>query len=191
MKRRTILVMLLAVVLTGCKDTAWNSVCHIHGVALEEDLEGRTAVLTPVMGRVAPAEAKIINGKFEMDVRGMGIAKLTQKNAGKGAFEELMVVIESGDLNVRVSYESSANGTPQNDSLQSWKELTTRVRGRLNALDGIAAFARENGDSISAAMYANRKDSLYKDYVIRTHAMADGLGEGSLHDFLYYLYPAE
>jgi hypothetical protein len=73
-------------------------------------------------------------------------------------------------VEVTIASTSSAKGTPQNDSLQQWKELTERHNSEM------AAFRR--ADNRAAA------DSAQAVYVKRTQQLVRNLKHGVLHDFL-------
>ena len=87
----------------------------------------------------------------------------------------LLVVVEPGDIHVEIDSISSAHGTPQNDSLQMWKQITEAHNARQFAL-------RKDGRVAEA-------DSLHLAYKRYTRQLAANLREGVLHDFLENLYP--
>ena len=90
-------------------------------------------------------------------------------------FQPLLVVVEPGEVKVVVDSISSASGTPQNDSLQVWKEATERHNAQLMSL-------RKNNMNAQA-------DSVHLAYKKYTRQMAANMKEGLLHDFLNSLYP--
>ena len=152
--------------------------CHIVGVAPNPTLEGKRIFLVPFSG---PATAETVDsieihdGKFEFDTDTLMMAKILIDYHYRLGFQPLLVVVEPGEVKVVVDSISSASGTPQNDSLQVWKETTERHNAQLMSLRKTNMNAQ--ADSIHLA---------YKKY---TRQMAANMKEGLLHDFLNSLYP--
>lgn len=152
--------------------------CHIVGVAPNPTLEGKRIFLVPFSG---PATAETVDsieihdGKFEFDTDTLMMAKILIDYHYRLGFQPLLVVVEPGEVKVVVDSISSASGTPQNDSLQVWKEATERHNAQLMSLRKTNMNAQ--ADSIHLA---------YKKY---TRQMAANMKEGLLHDFLNSLYP--
>ena len=166
MKKSFLLLSLLtAALLCSCN----NSGYHIRGTVTDPSLEGAIVFLVPVTEPVHLPEKDnldstfIKNGRFEfkgtkermVDVR---IEKLKRMNV-----QNLLVVTEPGEISVVLGPRSSSSGTPQNDSLQVWKDIT-ESRGKL----GLTPQA----------------------YMDRTRSMAHAVGdESTLGSFLLGLYP--
>ena len=152
--------------------------CHIVGVAPNPTWEGKRIFLVPFSG---PATAETVDsieihdGKFEFDTDTLMMAKILIDYHYRLGFQPLLVVVEPGEVKVVVDSISSASGTPQNDSLQVWKEATERHNAQLVSLRKTNMNAQ--ADSIHLA---------YKKY---TRQMAANMKEGLLHDFLNSLYP--
>lgn len=152
--------------------------CHIVGVAPNPTLEGKRIFLVPFSG---PATAETVDsieihdGKFEFDTDTLMMAKILIDYHYRLGFQPLLVVVEPGEVKVVVDSISSASGTPQNDSLQVWKEATERHNAQLMSL-------RKNNMNTQA-------DSIHLAYKKYTRQMAANMKEGLLHDFLNSLYP--
>lgn len=152
--------------------------CHIVGVAPNPTLEGKRIFLVPFSG---PATAETVDsieihdGKFEFDTDTLMMAKILIDYHYRLGFQPLLVVVEPGEVKVVVDSISSASGTPQNDSLQVWKETTERHNAQLMSL-------RKNNMNAQA-------DSVHLAYKKYTRQMAANMKEGLLHDFLNSLYP--
>ena len=110
---------------------------------------------------------------FERDT--LMMAKIIIDYHFRQGFQPLLVVVEPGDIHVEIDSISSAHGTPQNDSLQMWKQITEAHNARQFAL-------RKDGRVAEA-------DSLHLAYKRYTRQLAANLREGVLHDFLENLYP--
>jgi hypothetical protein len=170
-------VLLLTVAACGKKEQPAGR-CHIVGVAPNPTLEGKRIFLVPFSG---PATAETVDsieihdGKFEFDTDTLMMAKILIDYHYRLGFQPLLVVVEPGEVKVVVDSISSASGTPQNDSLQVWKEATERHNAQLVNL-------RKNNMNAQA-------DSIHLAYKKYTRQMAANMKEGLLHDFLNSLYP--
>ena len=103
--------------------------------------------------------------------------------------ENLLVITEPGTVNVVIDTVSSGGGTPQNDSLQVWKELIIRRNAELgkNRKD-YSNFIRA-GDSANAEIVKRHMQAVGEKFTLRTKAMADNLGSGTLNEFLMQRMP--
>lgn len=160
-----ILSLLTAALLCSCNKSGY----HISGTVTDPSLEGAIVFLVPVTELVHLPEKDnldstfIKNGRFEfkgtkerlVDVR---IEKFKRMNV-----QNLLLVTEPGEISVVLGPRSYSAGTPQNDSLQVWKDLT------------------ENRFTLGLTL---------QTYMERTRSMAHALGEEStLGSFLLGLYP--
>ena len=170
--------MLLMVAACNKKDQP-AGMCHIVGLAPNPTLEGKRIFLVPLTG---PATAEnvdsveIHNGKFEFSTDTLMMGKILIDYHYRYGFQPLLVVVEPGEVKVVVDSISSASGTPQNDSLQMWKEITERHNAQMMELrkqDGMKA----------------QWDSVHHAYKLYTRQLAANMKEGVLHDFLSGLYP--
>lgn len=176
MKKTVIFLLLAALVATvscGRRDEY-----RIHGRVTSNELEGIQVFLVP-LGHEEPwnvDSVKIRNHEFFFKGREhwMCEIRLDKYNRDKG--QNLLVATEPGDIYVTIGPDSSGGGTPQNDSLQVWKNITI-----------------ENGKVYGAYMNAGMKaqaDSARAAYRERTRQMAFALGEDSIGgEFLLKLYP--
>ena len=152
--------------------------CRIHGVVTNPNLEGKKIFLVPFFGPSTAANVdsvEIRQGKFEFATDTLMIAKILIDYHFRDGFQPLLVVVEPGDVNVVIDSISSGGGTPQNDSLQLWKQVTEVQQGR------IYAFRKANNHAAADSVYR-----LYKHY---TRSLAANMKEGLLHDFLKHRFP--
>lgn len=175
MKRSLFLTVLLAsALLASCGRDQYR----IHGRVTSNDLEGIQVFLVPV-GHEEPwnvDSVKIHNHEFffKGDRHWMCTIRLDRYHRDKG--QNLLVATEPGDIYVTIGPDSHGGGTPQNDSLQVWKDITIRN----NQLEGQM---RDAGLKAQA-------DSIHRIYKERTWQMARALGEDSMAgEFLLSLYP--
>jgi len=175
MKKVLILAAVLCAAVISCNT---RDQYRIHGRVTSNDLEGIQVFLVP-MGHEEPenVDSVVIRNHeffFKGDKHWMCTIRLDRYHRDKG--QNLLVVTEPGDIYVTIGPDSSGGGTPQNDSLQVWKDLTQESNKQWTELRN--AGLKEQADSSRAA---------YKD---RTRQMALAVGEESiLGEFLLGLYP--
>ena len=151
---------------------------RIHGRVTSNDLEDIQVFLVP-LGQEDAAHVDSVHihdhaFSFKGKEHRMCEIRLAKYHRDKG--QNLLVVTEPGDIYVTIGPDSSGGGTPQNDSLQVWKELTISRNRRFGPL-------------YDAGLKA-QADSVHQAYKERTWAMAQALGEDSiLGAFLLNLYP--
>lgn len=166
MKKSFLLLSLLTAVLTcSCNKGGY----HISGTVTNPDLEGAIVFLVPVMEPVHLPEKDnldstfIKNGKFEFRGTTERMVDVRLEKFKRMGVQNLLVVTEPGEITVVLGEKSSGSGTPQNDSLQVWKNITeNRIK---------LGFVPET-------------------YMERTRSMAHAVGDQStLGSFLLSLYP--
>ena len=174
MKKAFLFLMALAAILASCGRNQYR----IHGRVTSNDLEGIQIFLVPV-GHEEPENVdsvKIRNHEFffKGNKEWMCALRLDRYHRDKG--QNLLVATEPGDIYVTIGPDSHGGGTPQNDSLQVWKDLTIQSN-------------KEYGQLYNAGLKA-QADSLRAIYKQRTREMALALGEDStVGAFLLGMYP--
>lgn len=157
--------------------------CHrnqyrIHGRVISNELEGVQVFLVPY-GHEEPwnvDSVRIHNHEFAFRGNRNWMCEIRLDKYQRDKGQNLLVATEPGDIYVTIGPDSSGGGTPQNDSLQVWKNLTVQYGQTDNLLRSAGRM-----EELSAAREA------YKD---RTRAMALALGEESIAGaFLLSLYP--
>ena len=175
MKRSLLLVAVLAAALFA---SCGRDQYRIHGRVTSNDLEGIQIFLVPV-GHEEPwnVDSVYIHNHeffFKGNKHWMCALRLDKHHRDKG--QNLLVATEPGDIYVTIGPDSHGGGTPQNDSLQVWKDLTIKN----NQIEG----------QMRNAGLKQQADSLHKVYKARTQALALSLGEESIAGaFLLDLYP--
>ena len=175
MKKAFFLLAALTVVLIS---SCGRDQYRIHGRVTSNDLEDMQIFLVPLGHETAEFVDSVHIHNHEFFFQGkehwMCEIRLGKRQRDKG--QNLLVVTEPGDIYVTIGPDSRGGGTPQNDSLQVWKDLTIQRN---------AVF----GPLYDAGMKA-QADSVHQLYKERTRAMARSLGEDSiLGAFLMDLYP--
>lgn len=175
MKKAFVLTALLGVLLFSCSDPDRY---RIHGRVTSNDLEGVQVFLVP-LGHEEPENVDSVAIRnhefaFKGDRHWMCEIRLDRYHRNKG--QNLLVATEPGDIYVTIGSESTGGGTPQNDSLQVWKNLTVASNKEWAELMGTGR--KDLADSSRAA---------YRD---RTREMALAVGEESiLGGFLLNMFP--
>jgi hypothetical protein len=175
MRKAFILTALLGVLLFSCSHPDRY---RIHGRVTSNELEGVQVFLVPV-GHEEPenVDSVVIRNHeffFQGDEHWMCAIRLDRYHRDKG--QNLLVATEPGDIYVTIGPDSSGGGTPLNDSLQVWKELT--IASNLAWTELMNAGRKDLADSSRAA---------YRD---RTRQMALAVGEESiLGEFLLNMFP--
>ena len=158
------LVVFLILILSGCHSAPR---CHITGY-VNASLEGKKIYLVPLFG---PQDKDhfdstfIHNHHFSFDKDSTVLAVVRVDYHYRYGLEDMLVITEPGSVKLTIGPVSSCGGTPQNDSLQVWKEEVMRFR--------------RNARSPAAA--ARLKD--------RTLRMAAHVKANPLHGFLQSIYP--
>ncbi|SKC40320.1 protein of unknown function [Bacteroidales bacterium WCE2004] len=164
----------IVLILSSCTRSQYR----IHGRVTSGDLEGVQIFLVPLGHEDAEHVDSVYIHNYEFSFKGdtqwMCDIRLDKRHRDKG--QNLLVVTEPGDIYVTIGPDSVGGGTPQNDSLQVWKDLTIRQ-------NRLSAELRRNGLDAQA-------DSTFAIYKARTQAMAVATGaESTLGAFLLGLYP--
>lgn len=174
--KKTIFTLLAgAVLLASCSR---NKEYVIYGSVSNPDLEGAQVFLVPLENAAEENIDSVCIRNQMFEFRGIGekMAEIRiEMSKGYGS-ENLLVVTEPGEAYVTIGPESSAKGTPQNDSLQVWKNLTEQYYDQLSIL----MRQKRNLEAMKL------RDSYYS----RSHQMALNVGvETALGRFLYSRFP--
>lgn len=191
MKRSLFLSMVAIATMAfiGCQE---NKVCRIHGTIVGEQYEGKRIFLVPFTG---PATAETVdsmeikNGKFEFAPDSMQMYKILLDYHYRFATQPLIVIAEPGDIQVTIDSVSSAKGTPQNDSLQVWKEMTEKIGKERLALNRLIAAKKQQNDTVEAANIKAQVKKMHLKYKKRSRAMAANMEGTVLGDFLKGMFP--
>ena len=98
----------------------------IYGTVSNPDLEGAQVFLVPLENTVKETidSVYIKNQMFEFRGTEEKMADIRIERFKRLGNENLLVITEPGETYVTIGPVSSSRGTPQNDSLQVWKNLT-------------------------------------------------------------------
>lgn len=191
--KKIIATIALAATFIGCTSTSKteDGLCHIQGTT-NERFEGKKIFLLPAEG---PATMETVdsvvvtNGKFafQSEPGEMKIIRIDYRY--RTGVEDLLVVMEPGNLEVIIDSISSGKGTPQNDTLQAWKERTMQHYRSLAPYRIQAREAEKAGDRTTVDALRQKIESLEKAYKKYSRDLTDRLKEGTLYEFLNTRFP--
>lgn len=156
------------------------------GTMEDHTLDGKTIYLVPLVDPHDAAHVDsttIENARFQFEVDSTEVKVIRVGYRYREGIEDMLVVSEPGTVNVYIGKLSSCGGTPQNDSLQAWKDSMERYRMLLYQLQ-TAKRKTNDKDAVQA-----RLEQLYDR---QQHYIADFTErqpKGALKDVLMKLYP--
>ena len=186
-------LILLAGALAGCNQKpAVSGECVIKGTVNEPSLEGKRIFLVPLEGPNVAAYVDsfdIKDGKFEFHKDTVMMAKILMDYHYRFNTQTLLVVTDPGTVEVVIDSISSAKGTPQNDVLQRWKEITEVHNSQMGFIRQNMNEAKKTGDSQRQNSLKMRGDSIHLAYKQASRAMAKEMDDCVLKDFLDKMFP--
>lgn len=173
--------------MAGCQSQP-EGVCRIHGTMESKQWDGKRIFLVPMTGPqdAAHVDSVVIkDGKFEFtaDTAEMKVIRVDY-HYREGA-QDLLVVSEPGDVKVTIGSNSVSSGTPQNDSLQVWKDQLMTFNQAYRQLRMQASEAKN--DSILMTKGKEVQQQL-QDY---NRAFTARQPKGVLREFLERMYPTK
>lgn len=175
MKTKFIFILIVVIVFTSCSQSSQYIIC---GTVTNPALEGAMVFLVPLENATKETidSVYISNQMFEFRGTEEKIADIRIERFKRFGNENLLVITEPGETFVTIGQVSSGRGTPQNDSLQVWKNLTKQYNMQVSSL-------RSQGRKEDAA-------ALRESYIARTRQMARNVGkESTLGKFLSSRFP--
>lgn len=181
-------ILALSMMVGACQKTQTTSYgeCRIHGTMESSQWDGKRIFLVPMFGPKDSAHVDSLvveDGKFEFTVDSPAVKILRMDYHYRMGAQDLLVITEPGDVNVTIGGNSVGGGTPQNDSLQVWKDKLlyfNQEYGKLKAqakLDGSDAILMTKGKEIQKALrdfnieFARRQpEGMFKDYLYKMYS---------------------
>lgn len=174
---------LLLTAMDSCSDnrSAADQTCRIHGTMESQHWDGKRIFLVPFEGprdSTTVDSVVIADGRFEFvtDSTEMKIIRLDYHF--RNGTQDLLVITEPGDVDVFIGAISHAGGTPQNDSLQVWKDGLAKLNQEYEQLK------KEN-----KSLLRTKGKEIQKQVRAFTRDMAERMPEGVLKSFLNKHYP--
>lgn len=173
--KKIFITVAMALMLMSCADHSHDF--SIYGTVTDPELEGACIFLVPYLEKVIEPTKEnldstfIVDGKFEFHGNVERLSDIRIERRRRINVQNLLVLTEPGTINVTIGRVSSSAGTPMNDSLQLWKELTKQYR-------------LEMYEATDQAV----KDSLTLSYDNRSRQIASNCG-GQIAVFMKRLFP--
>ncbi len=173
--RKVLLCMLalLPLFFLSCKTNSTKRICHIEGT-ISPNLNGKKIFLVPARGiqDAAHVDSVVIkDGKFAFDKDTVGMYSIRVDYHYRDGLQELLVVTEPGNVKVIISSNSVSSGTPQNDSLQVWKDFMISQNMKFAQLKQSGANEvqikefQANFDKLNKAFAGRQKPGVFKDFL--------------------------
>lgn len=191
--RKILMVLAMAVVAfmaVNCSKRK-EGACVIKGVMENNSWDGKQIFLVPMSNDNSSNvdSVYIEDGKFEFVSDTVMLAKILLDYRVRYGTQVLLVMVEPGTLEVKIGAKSSAHGTPLNDTLQQWKEVTEVHNSEMGALQKLGNEASRKKDMADSARIMAQADSVHLAYKQYTRRLATHLPEGELKTFLGSLFP--
>lgn len=175
------------VVMAGCKSES-KGACRIHGTMESSRWDGKKIFLVPMFGLqdAAHVDSVVIkDGKFEFTADTTEMKVIRVDYHYRDGVQDLLVVSEPGDVAVVIGANSVSSGTPQNDSLQVWKDQMMKFNTEYNKL---RMQARHAGSDAILMTKGKEIQQQLRDFNI---AFAKRQAPGVFRDFLQKMYPSK
>lgn len=160
-------------ILAGCTTT--HNACTIKGIIdAEDNRDGAWIFLVPAGPHEnSDVDSTVIrNGRFKFQPDSEMVAILRVHRDNRAGLQDLLVVTEPGIVETVISADSKGSGTPQNDSLQVWKDLTMELN-----------------EARAAAATKKDRIMLNEEYARKSSEMAENLGDCILGRWLSSMFP--
>lgn len=186
------LYLLAFLFLASCGETQHDGRCHIKGTVVGEQYEGKRIFLVPFTGPKTAEyvdSVEIKDGKFEFSPDSVQMYKILLDYHYRYGTQELLVIGEPGIVTVTIDSISHGGGTPQNDSLEVWKNVIQQHNARMAYLSRGADAAKKQGRQAVADSMRAEASTLHLGFKKYTRRMAEHIKDEPLHSFLAGMYP--
>ncbi len=195
--RRPIITSLLLIVgaiaslmfTESCSNASTSVSCNIEGTA-PTSLNGKKIYLVPLFGSRDKAHvdsAVVTDGKFQITTDTLMMAMLRVDLKYRYGTQDLLVVTEDGTIHATIGALSHAGGTPLNDSLQVWKELTEACKKEQR--DIYVSSRKDFQDKQKLEAAKQKALSIQNAYLDRTRQMKANVKPSVLYDFFEQMLP--
>ena len=161
---------------------------RIHGTMESAQLDGKKIYLVPMFGHVdaAHVDSTIIkNGRFEFATDSCEMKRITVEVSARYGTQDLLVVTEPGDIQVSIGKNSRAGGTPENDSLQVWKDQLMKYSAALNLI------SKQEKNVNDTSLLKSKRKAIISQITSYTEQMKKRMSSGPFKTFLEKMYPSK
>ncbi len=192
---KKILFFFFVAMFFACKNNDTSNKFVVEGFVKDSAFNGHKIYLVAMDEKTFGVDSTFVkDNKFSFTRDKEYIADI---RFGKYSFElrkthfvqNLLVVTEPGVLQVEISENSSAKGTPQNEFLQKWKELTVKSNElRAPYIEKVHAAIR-SGIEENEIKPRQELDSVLAIYYTDSYNMLKTLDSCTVKDFLLKMIP--
>ena len=180
-----LLTVVSMVVMAGCQSPN-KQLCRIHGKMESGRWDGKKIFLVPMFGLqdAAHVDSVVIkDGTFEFAVDTVEMKVIRVDYHYRDGVQDLLVVSEPGDVEVTIGANSITSGTPQNDSLQVWKDQMMKFNRDYAEL---RMRAKQAG---SDQILMTEGKEVQKEFIKFNKDFSARMTPGVFKDFLKRMYP--
>lgn len=174
MKRTILIISALLAIVSCAEPQKYQIFGEIETLEGDRDPNGYQIFLVPLhdQSREAVDSVVVKDNKFYFEGTECHMADIRMSNKARYGYQNLLVVTEPGKIKVHIGPVSHGGGTPQNDSLQVWKNLT-----------------EEKNHFVAVEPSIEARREFLRKYSLRSQDMARNLPEGPLKEFLNQYFP--
>ena len=186
--KRIIVILLSIIAFASCNNAPK---CVIEGTVGDSNLNGKRIFLVPLYHEDSLGVDSVVieNNKFRFERSQEFLADIRMDFHYRQHTENLLVITEPGNVQVVIDTISHGGGTPQNDSLQAWKNIVMKRNQNLAMYRKEYNNLMRIGDSTRAEIFANNIKIEYEEFYKSTKKLADNMQHGTLYDFLIQWIP--
>lgn len=188
------MAVVAATMFCGCQQN--DGKCYIEGTVKGEQYEGKRIFVVPINGPKTAEyvdSMEVTNGKFhfvkDYTKDTMQMYQILMDYHYRRGLQPLLIVGEPGHIKVTIDSISSAGGTPQNDSLQAWKEVTEKFNHDYDTYNRTVSMLRARGLMEKADTIEQQGREFRLAYKRYSRQLAENMKEGVLHDFIMGIFP--
>lgn len=166
----------------------------VKGSTSQSRLNGQRVFLVPYGTKafedsIGVDSTVIKDGKFEFrGHKGEFLARVTVDKRVRYGTQDLLIITEPGEITVIIDSVSSGHGTPQNEALQTWKNLKEdHDKVQWNQSQHMK-YLREQGDTVYANALADSLKNFNKHYLNQIYDIMRIVGPGTAYDVLKSRY---
>lgn len=187
MKKIIFTFAVLSALMVGCTS---KDECRIHGTVKDSSLNGgKVYVLAYDEHESEGLDSAVIeNGMFEIKTEENVVAVLRVDDAHKHRHCDVIMVEEPGDITVEIDSAVTVKGTPGNDVLNKWKEMSRKHNNKMTAMKLFDNGGSTEGSKNGAAT-RDKVESIMIEYYKQIYEMAKKCEDGPVKKFLMSKVP--
>lgn len=183
----------IAAMMMACGNAS-NKDFTIEGTVTQARLEGQKIFLVPmddsIKKEIGVDSTVIKDMKFQFKGNKEFVGDIRLDWRVRMGTQNLFVITEPGTITVKIDSNSIGGGTPQNEALQQWKDLTIK-RNKAAMFQGRhVRYLLSQGDTAYAHRLQDSIKTYIENYREESRQMAKRFDEGStFREFIYKMCP--